>query len=249
MIDLFQQGFDAFMPVLLQASDADAIRFLGIKIINPEDFTNLLIRFVWNMAISVTIVRYIYYTVAKRKDYLFTYVLISAVVFLLCFALENVKLELGFALGLFAIFGIIRYRTQQIAIKEMTYLFIVIGIAVINSLANKTVSYVELIFTNIIIVALVWGLEKVWLLKHESSKRITYEKIDLIKPEKYPELLADVEERTGLKVNRIEVGGVNFLRDTANIKVYYFASENRINQADEDSTDSRTENGQPQDLE
>lgn len=244
MIELLQQSADVISPILLQADDANAVRFLGIKIINSEDFLNLLIRFFFNMVISVTIVRYLYYAVAKRKDYLFTYILISATVFLLCFSLENVNLELGFALGLFAIFGIIRYRTAQIPIKEMTYLFIVIGIAVINALANKTVSYVELLFINLIIVVIVWGLEKVWLLKHESSKRITYEKIDLIKPEKYNELLADIEERTGLKVNRVEVGAVNFLRDTANVKVYYFASENRVNAADEENSDTRTSSEQ-----
>lgn len=241
MLEFLQQSTEALTPVLLQASDADAIRFLGIKIINPEDFTNLLMRFIFNMVIAVTIVRFIYYTVSKRKDYLFTYIVISATVFLLCFSLENVNLELGFALGLFAIFGIIRYRTAQIAIKEMTYLFVIIGVSVINALANKTVSYAELLFINLVIVAIVWGLEKVWLLKHESSKRITYEKIDLIKPEKYDEMLADVEKRTGLKVNRVEVGSVNFLRDTANIKVYYFASENRVNKADEDDADSRAD--------
>lgn len=244
MIEFLQQAFDAFTPVFLEVNDADAIRFLGIKIINPEDFTNLLIRFVFNMLVTLTIVRYIYYTVARRKDYLFTYIVISATVFLLCFSLENVNLELGFALGLFAIFGIIRYRTAQIAIKEMTYLFVTIGIAVINSLANKTVSYAELLFINLVVVVIVWGLEKVWLLKHESSKRITYEKIDLIKPEKYNELLEDIQERTGLKVNRIEVGSVNFLRDTANVKVYYYASENRVNRADEEDSDSRSDNGQ-----
>lgn len=242
MIELIQQSTDAITPVLLQASDADALRFLGIKIINLEDFTNLLIRFVFNMMITVTIVRYIYYTISKRKDYLFTYIVISSTVFLLCFSLENVNLELGFALGLFAIFGIIRYRTAQIAIKEMTYLFVVIGVAVINALANKTVSYAELLFVNLVIVLIVWGLEKVWLIKHESSKRITYEKIDLIKPEKYNEMMADISERTGLKINRIEVGSVNFLRDTANVKVYYFASENRINAADEENSDNRTDN-------
>jgi len=241
MFDLIQEGADAINPGWLNADDTNAIRFLGIKLINAADFINLLIRFVFNMAISIIIVRYVYYTVARRKDYLFTYIVISGTVFLLCFSLENVNLELGFALGLFAIFGIIRYRTAQIAIKEMTYLFVIIGISVINALANKTVSYAELLFINIAIVGIVWGLEKVWLLKHESSKRITYEKIDLIKPEKYNELLADVEGRTGLKINRIEVGSINFLRDTANIKAYYFASENRVNQADEDNSDTRSD--------
>lgn len=244
MIEFLTHSIDAISTVILQADDANAVRFLGIKLINTEDFLNLLLRFVFNMIVTVIIVRYIYYAVAKRKDYLFTYLLIGATVFVLCFSLENVKIELGFALGLFAIFGIIRYRTAQIPIKEMTYLFIVIGISVINALANKKVSYAELLFINLAIVGIVWGLEKLWLLKHESRKRITYEKIDLIKPEKYNELKADVEERTGLKVNRVEVGSVNFLRDTANVKVYYFASENRINEADDENSDSRSDNEQ-----
>lgn len=241
MIDLIQEGIDAIDPGWLNPDDTNAARFLGIKLINAADFVELLIRFIFNMTISVIIVRYLYYAAAKRKDYLFTYILISATVFLLCYLLENVKLELGFALGLFAIFGIIRYRTSQIPIKEMTYLFIIIGLSVINALANKKVSYTELVFTNLAIVAIVWGLERIWLLKHESSKRITYEKIDLIKPEKYNELMADIQKRTGLKVNRIEVGSVNFLRDSANVMVYYFASENRVNQADEDNSDNRPE--------
>jgi len=231
MIEFLQQSTEVISSVLPEVEDA--ARFLDIKLINPEDFFNLVLRFTFNTIVILVIVRYLYYSAAKRKDYLFTYILIGTTVFLLCFSLENVKLELGFALGLFAIFGIIRYRTTTIPIKEMTYLFIVIGLSVVNALANKKVSYAELLFTNFAILAIVWGLEKVWLLKHESSKKIVYEKIDLIKPEKYMELLADVEKRTGLKVNRIEVGTVNFLRDTADIKVYYFASQNRVNQADE----------------
>jgi hypothetical protein len=147
--------------------------------------------------------------------------------------LGNVKLQLGFALGLFAVFGIIRYRTNPMPIKEMTYLFVIIGISVINALANKKVSYAELFFCNFIVVFIIYALEKLWLLRHESCKTITYEKIDLIKPEKYNELKADLEQRTGLKINRIEIGKINFLRDTALINIYYYSDENRINLSDE----------------
>jgi hypothetical protein len=155
------------------------------------------------MLIVVLIVRGLYYPTARRKDYLFTFILISTVVFLLCILLESVKLQLGFAFGLFAIFGILRYRTNAIPIKEMTYLFVIIGISVVNALANKKVSWAELLFTNLIIMGIIYGLEKLWLLKHESSKVVVYEKIDLIKPEKYDLLKKDLEERTGLKINRI----------------------------------------------
>jgi hypothetical protein len=183
------------------------------------------------VVIVALIVRGLYYPIAKRKDYLFTFIMISVVVFLLCILLENVKLQLGFAFGLFAIFGILRYRTNAIPIKEMTYLFTIIGISVVNALANKKVSWAELLFTNLVIMAIIYGLEKIWLLKHESSKVIVFEKIDLIKPEKRELLKNDLEERTGLKINRIEVGRIDFLRDTARIVIYYF--ENTVNLADE----------------
>lgn len=198
------------------------LKIFDIKIINVEDFIELIVRFGLNLIVSLVIVRVLYYNATRRKDYLFTYILISTTVFLLCFLLESVKLELGFALGLFAVFGIIRYRTTTIPIKEMTYLFIIIGLSVINALSNKKVSYAELLFTNMVIIAIVWGLERVWLLKNETSKTIVFEKIDLIKPENYSLLLQDLTERTGLTINRAEVRKINFLRDTAEVKIYYF---------------------------
>ncbi|MCD4768714.1 MAG: DUF4956 domain-containing protein, partial [Bacteroidales bacterium] len=126
----------------------------------------------------------------------------------------------------------IRYRTTTIPIKEMTYLFVIIGVSVINALANKKVSYAELLFTNLMIVAIVWGLERVWLLKNETSKVIVLEKIDLIKPENYQLLLEDLKKRTGLQINRVEVGKINFLRDTAEVKIYYFNGANNKSKND-----------------
>ena len=211
------------------------MEIFGIEIIDVPDFFELVARFAFNLIVLLLIVRWLYYSIAKRKDYLFSYMLIGTVVFMICFLLDNVKLELGFALGLFAVFGIIRYRTQQIPIKEMTYLFLVIGLSVLNALSNKKVSYAELIFTNFLMIGLVFGLEKLWLLKHESSKTINYEKIELIKPENRQLLVADLEERTGLKINRLEIGRIDFLRDTARIKIYYYYSdEHTINSADEE---------------
>lgn len=209
------------------------MELFNIKLIEPYDLAELFIRFAFNMTIIFIIIRFIYYPVRKRKDYLFTYILISTVIFLLCFLLDNVKLELGFALGLFAIFGIIRYRTTQIPIKEMTYLFTVIGVSVINALANKKVTYAELVLTNILLVTVAYILEKLMLIKHESSKSITYEKIELIKPENRIKLISDLEERTGLKINRIEVGKIDFLRDTARVVIYYYEMSNHENLADD----------------
>lgn len=201
----------------------DVLRLFGIKILNFEDFTELLIRTLLNLAVLLILVRGLYYSISKRKDYLFSYLIIGTTIFLMCFLLENVKVEMGFALGLFAIFGIIRYRTRQVPIKEMTYLFLVIGISVINALSNKKVSYAELVFTNLLVIALTYVLEKLWLIRHETSKIINYEKIDLIKPEKHEELIEDLQERTGIRnINRAEVGRIDFLRDTARVKIFYF---------------------------
>jgi hypothetical protein len=136
-----------------------------------------------------------------------------------------VKLEMGFALGLFAVFGIIRYRTDAIPIKEMTYLFIVIGMSVMNALINKKISVVELVFANVAILALTYGLEHVWLLRHESQKLVVYEKITLIQKGRREELVADLEERTGIKINRVEIGKIDFLRDTVMIKIYFYEDQ------------------------
>jgi len=195
------------------------------SLINWEATLQLLLRFSFNLIVALVIVRVLYYQKARRKDYLFTFLLISTIVFLLCVLLASVNLELGFALGLFAIFGIIRYRTTQIPIKEMTYLFIVIGIAVINALSTTQVSYMELVLTNLLIIGVTYGLERIWLLKHESSKLVIYEKIELITPEKYDEMLVDLQQRTGLSIHRAEVGKINFLRDTAEIIIFYYNDE------------------------
>ena len=200
------------------------VEIFGTELFN-KDFYELLIKLLFNLAIVSYIVRYLYFNSTKNKDYMFTYLMISITVFLLCFLLENVKLQLGFALGLFAIFGIIRYRTDPIPIKEMTYLFIVIGISIMNALANKKISYSELIFANLSILTLTYILERIWLLKKESRKNITYEKIDLIVPEKREELLKDLKIRTGLNINRVEVRRIDFLSDTAQIRIFYFENE------------------------
>ena len=205
----------------------DGLEFLGTPIWDAQDFWKLIIKGVFNLIIITVIIRYIYYPVTKNKDYLFTYFLISLTVFLLCVLLDSVKLQLGFALGLFAIFGIIRYRTDPIAIKEMTYLFLVIGISVVNALSNKKISHAELVFANLLIVFVTYGMERLWLLKAEIRKNITYEKIELIVPERREELIADLKERTGIDVIRVEVRRIDFLRDTANLRIFYYEDDSQ----------------------
>lgn len=214
----------------------EKVELIGVEIIDYNNFFELILRFLLNFSVIMLLVRWLYYGVTRRKDYLFTYILISAIVFLLCYLLENVKLQIGFALGLFAIFGIIRYRTAQIPIKEMTYLFLVIGVSVVNALTNKKVSLAELLFTNAAIIFITYGLEKLWLLRHESAKLINYEKIDLIKPENRAKLIEDLQVRTGLsKINRVEIGRIDFLRDTCKLIIYYYEDDNSINLADDES--------------
>ena len=191
------------------------------------DFLELAFRLFINFSVAFIIIRLIYYPVHNRKDYLFTYFIFNLLIFFLSYLLSGIKLQLGFAFGLFAIFGILRYRTEALAIKEMTYLFVVIAIAVINALANKKISFAELMFTNFAIIAVTYLLEKKWLLRHETNKTVVYEKIDLVKPENHPLLIKDLEERTGLKIIRIQVGRIDFLRDVARIKIFFYEDENQ----------------------
>ncbi len=190
-----------------------------------EDFYGLLIRLGINLFFLTILIRVLYYTKTRRKDYLFTYYLIGTITFFLCFGLMQMDIDTGMGLGLFAIFGIIRYRTDAIEIKEMTYLFMIIGISVVNALASNELSISEVGVINVTVVLLTYILENVWLMKHETRKTINYERIDLIKPENQDLLKADLEKRTGLTINRVEVGKIDFLNDTAMVRIYYFADE------------------------
>lgn len=222
------------MVLFLQLQDK--IQYAGLELIDFSKFYELLFRFSLNTAVIMLLARWLYYSTTKRKDYLFTYAIISTIIFFLCYLLENVELNIGFALGLFAIFGILRYRTNQIPIKEMTYLFLVIGISVINALVNKNVSVAEIIFTNFAIIAVTYGFEKIWLLRHEAAKTIVYEKIELIRPENYQRLIEDLQNRTGIsKINRVEIGKIDFLKDTCRLIIYYFEPDNHINMANTES--------------
>ncbi len=197
------------------------MEFLNIPLFD-DDFYKMMFRFLINIGFLTIIIRFLYYQNSKRKDYLFTYYLISIIVFFLCFTLKKYELDLGMALGLFAIFGIIRYRTDPIEIKEMTYLFVVIGVSVINSLANKKMSYAEIIGANAIIVLVLTVLERYWTLKHETIKSIVYDNLENIKPQNYSYLKSDLEERTGLNIHKISVGKIDFFKNAAQITIYYF---------------------------
>jgi len=207
------------------------ILFLEAPLIDGVGVLLLLFRFIFNLVVIGTIIHFFYYAKSKRRDYYFTFILISISVFFLIFLLGSVKLKIGFALGLFAIFGIIRYRTESVPIREMTYLFVIIAISVINALAVE-ISYGELIGTNLIFIICIWICESNRWMKHISCKLIQYDRIEYIKPEKYAELLMDLRERTGLPIIKAEVGHIDFLRDTAMIKIYYEPLCDEINTID-----------------
>jgi hypothetical protein len=226
----------AYEDLSKEASNESDTNVLGIPLIS-SDFWELVLRFSFSMLVLFIIIRLIYYPSTKRKDYLFTYLLISVITFFICYTLQSNKIKLGMALGLFAVFGIIKYRTDAIPIKEMTYLFIVIGLSVVNALSNDKVTIAEILFVNFAVIAIVFGLERVWLLQHETSKIILYEKIDLIKPENRKLLQEDLEARTGIKINRISIGKIDFLRDTAQVIIHYYENENNGSNFSETSTD------------
>ena len=219
---MLQTDFPEFDPTIAQEFGdgmAPGTTFLGIPLFDNDALIQLLLRFGFNILIVWIIVRYFYYRKSERKDFVNTFTLFSVTIFMLIFLLNDVKLQIGMGLGLFAIFGILRYRTEQVSIREMTYLFTIIGISVINGLA-MTLSYSVLLVTNLLFL-IVTFLESRIFVKHTSTKIILYENIELIKPEKSEELKADLEKRTGLKIVNSEIGHIDFLRDTAFIKITY----------------------------
>ena len=200
------------------------MKFLGWEIFH-DDFWELLFKFGLDLLVVYILIRRIYYPIHRKKDFLFTYFLFNVLIFFLCGLLNSVKLSTGFAFGLFAIFSILRYRTEQISIKDMTYLLAVIAVAVMNALFGKKVSLVELLFTNALILITTYVLEHLWLTRHEAMRQIIYERIVLIKPENREKLMDDLRERLGVRPSRIEVGRIDLLRDTAQLRVFYYDDE------------------------
>lgn len=205
--------------------------FLGIPLFEVSSLIELIVRFAFNLLVCWFIIKFFYYKKSGRRDFYFTFMLFSVAVFLLIFLLDTVKLQLGMALGLFAIFGILRYRTEQVSIREMTYLFVIIAVSVINGLA-KALPISELVVANLMFVIIIALMESPRVVKHVSTKVILYEKIDLITPDKSEELQADLKKRTGIDFIKYEIGHIDFLRDVAYIKLYYHLERNEPNSID-----------------
>ena len=204
------------------------MEFLDVELFNQKDLFKLFIRFLIDFSFTFVIIRVLYFAANRRKDYLFTFFIFNILTFFICFLLRKVPMELGFALGLFAVFGILRYRTEPIPIKEMTYLFIVIGLAMINALANKKISWAELVFVNATILMVTLSFEKLWFNNEVQHKSIIYDRIDLIKTENRIEMLGDLRARTGLNVVKVQIGKIDFLRDVATVTVFYKADKKEV---------------------
>lgn len=214
-------------------NDKDTKMSIGIKekrisenkFIDIPHVKDLLIAFLINLIAIMIVVRGLYYPKCKRGEFFFTYILIAISTFMLIYVLGDVKLKAGIALGLFAIFSIIRYRTEQVAIREMTYLFIIIALSAINGLTVSELSYGEVLIINALFILSIWICESKLLISHYSYKVIKYDNVNLITPDKREELIADLQKRTGLKIEKVEVGSIDFLKDAAIVKMYYRSKE------------------------
>ncbi len=186
-----------------------------------NELTDFILGAGFNLAVALLIVRFIYYPFTQNKNYVFTFLAFSTIIYFVLGLFTSTDLSVGVGFGLFAIFSVLRYRTDEMPIREMTYLFIIIALPVMNSILMSNGDAMKLLVANGMIVTLLYVLEKEWGFHFEASKKITYEKIDLITPAHRDYLLADLRQRTGLPIKRVEIGRLDFLRDTAEIRIYY----------------------------
>jgi hypothetical protein len=186
--------------------------------LGPKFFIRLTIDFV-----SVFIlIRFLYFPIYKNRENFFTLFIFNLIIFLITFILNKSDMSMGAAFGLFAVFSMLRYRTEGITSKDMTYLFLVIAMGLITALSKG--SWIELSFINVLILVFTFALETTFFMKKEISKTIQYENIEMIKPEHRDALIADLQNRMGININRLVIGKIDFLKDTAIIRVYFYDS-------------------------
>lgn len=201
------------------------MELFGVKEFFDGDLLKLAMRLSINLAFAFIVIRLVYFRLYRNREYVFTYFMFNIITFSTCFLLRKVPIELGFALGLFAVFGILRYRTEPIRIRDLTYLFVVIGIAIINALVSKKISLIELVTINCVIVGATAWLELSPGAGRERSRTVLYDDLSLLQPDKRQALLDDLTGRTGFKVQRIDINHIDLLRDSANLTVYYQEAE------------------------
>ena len=213
--------YDAEIAALTGSNQEVGATFLGIPLCDSISVQQLCLQFFINLIVTLAIAWCFYYPKSRNKEFAVTFMLFGSAVFLLLFFMKSVGVDVSIGLGLFMIFGIMRYRTEMVPIREMTYLFLSIAVAVINGI-NLMVSYAELALANALLLLLLLVVEYGIMRKREATKLVCYERIELIRPDRRAELIADLETRLGHKVLRVDVGNVDFLRDVAFLKVYYY---------------------------
>lgn len=193
---------------------------LSRNFFDPVSLAKLCIVFGINFLVVWIITHFFYYPKSHRRDFYFTFVVLSSSIFMMIYLMDGSNMQIGAALGLFAVFGIIRYRTESVPIREMTYLFFIVSISVVNGTTSH-ISHLEHIVINLIFICVVFIAENFLLTNKWGCKYVQYDNIELITPDRREELIADLEKRLGLKVLRVEVGAVDFLRDMTMLRVYY----------------------------
>jgi len=183
--------------------------------------TAMLTGFGVNLLVTLLIARFIYYPTRRSQTYLFTFVTFSTVVFFVMTLLSSADLTLGVGFGLFALFSVLRYRTDTLPTREMTYVFVFMTVPIINALLLPGGYWAQAALANSAVIAVLYVLEQGWGFNFEQSQRLTYDRIELVDPARYEELLADLRSRTGLPLTRVEISSLDFLRDTADLKLYY----------------------------
>lgn len=204
-------------------TEADILNFMGVPVCDTHAILHLFMRLGFHLLVCFLIIHFCYYKKTKNRDYYKSFIFFASGMFLLLFLLESIKLQIGLTLGLFAIFGVIRYRTETVPIKEMTYLFMIIVISVINGL-SLNISYMELILANLALFLIMYLFENKRMVSTTYSKLILYDRIELIVPEQRVDLINDLKKRTGLDIIDVEVGHIDFLRDAAFLKIYYHSN-------------------------
>lgn len=189
--------------------------------LDAADFLKLVTRMGFDLGVTAVIVLGVYYRLYRNREFVFTYFVFNLITFAMCVLLRKVPMELGFALGLFAVFGILRYRTEEIRLRDLNYLFIVIGIGILNGVANKKVSAAELVTVNAVIAGMVALLELSSRARGHGSTPILYDNLALLRPGQQAALHADLAQRTGLDILRVQVHRIDLLRDAAEITVFY----------------------------
>ncbi len=198
---------------------------------NPDGLLEMSLRFIFNLVAVWIVVHFFYYPKGRRRDYYFTFLLLSVSIFMLIYLMDGSNLQIGAALGLFAVFGIIRYRTESVPIREMTYLFFLVALSVLNG-TKADLSLVERLAANLLLIGTVWVSENYLLESKVGCKFVRYDNIDLITPDRYDDLKADLEKRLGMPIIRIEVGAVDFLTDMTMLRVYYKDKDRQIKPVD-----------------